>query len=34
MYILIGRTDSGRRLKVIFQLKPNKAVRIITAWDI
>ncbi|MBI5854847.1 MAG: BrnT family toxin [Nitrospirae bacterium] len=27
---LIGRTVSGRRLKVIFQLKPGRIVRIIT----
>lgn len=31
---LIGKTDSGRRLKVIFQLKPENSVRIITGWDL
>ena len=31
---LIGRTDSGRKLKVIFQLKPKNLVRIITGWDL
>ncbi len=31
-YQLIGRTIGGRRLKVIFQLKPGNVVRIITAW--
>jgi len=29
---LIGRTLSGRRLKIIFQLKPLDVVRIITGW--
>lgn len=33
-YQLIGRTDGGRRLKIIFQLKPKKIVRIITGWPI
>ena len=31
---LIGRTRGGRRLKSIFQLKPNRVVRIITGWQI
>lgn len=31
---LIGKTDGGRRLKVIFQLKPKNVVRIITGWDL
>ncbi len=31
---LIGRTDGGRKLKVIFQLKREHRVRIITAWDL
>lgn len=31
---LIGRTDSGRRLKIIFQLKSGNIVRIITGWQI
>lgn len=31
---LVGRTDGGRRLKVIFQLKQGDVVRIITGWDI
>ena len=30
---LIGHTDAGRSLKIIFQLKPNNVVRIITGWD-
>lgn len=29
-YQLIGRTESERRLKIIFQLKPEDTVRIIT----
>lgn len=33
-YQLIGRTLGGRRLKIIFQLKPSNIVRIITGWDI
>jgi len=33
-YQLIGRTMGGRSLLIIFQLKPNNVVRIITGWDI
>lgn len=33
-YQLIGRTLSGRRLKIIFQVKPNDVVRIITGWPL
>lgn len=33
-YQLIGRTIGGRRLKIIFQLKPGHVVRIITGWDL
>ncbi len=33
-YQLIGRTLGGRTLKIIFQLKPKKAVRIITGWPL
>lgn len=33
-YQLIGRTLSGRRLKLIFQLKPGGIVRIITGWPL
>jgi uncharacterized DUF497 family protein len=32
-YQLAGRTVGGRSLKVIFQLKSNNVVRIITGWD-
>ena len=31
---LIGETDGGRKLKIIFQLKSERIVRIITGWDI
>ena len=33
-YQLIGETFGGRKLKIIFQLKPDRIVRIITGWDI
>jgi uncharacterized DUF497 family protein len=33
-YQWIGETAGGRRLKVIFQLKPGNIVRIITGWDV
>ena len=33
-YQLIGRTVGGRSLKIIFQLKPDDVVRIITGWPI
>jgi uncharacterized DUF497 family protein len=33
-YQLIGRTLGGRRLKIIFQLKPKQVVRIITGWQV
>lgn len=31
---LLGRTLGGRKLKIIFQLKPDDVVRIITGWEI
>ncbi len=31
---LLGRTDGGRKLCIIFQLKKERIVRIITGWDI
>jgi uncharacterized DUF497 family protein len=31
-YQLAGATFGGRKLKIIFQLKPDKVVRIITGW--
>jgi uncharacterized DUF497 family protein len=33
-YQLIGKTIGGRRLKIIFQLKRDNLVRIITGWPI
>jgi len=33
-YQLIGRTLGGRILKIIFQLKPDNVVRIITGWPL
>lgn len=33
-YQLVGHTLGGRRLKIIFQLKPHSIVRIITGWPI
>ena len=33
-YQLIGTTLGGRKLKIIFQLKPRNVVRIITGWPI
>ena len=31
---LLGRTQGGRKLKIIFQLKPYNVVRIITGWPL
>lgn len=31
---LVGRSAAGRSLKIIFQLKPKRVVRIITGWPI
>ncbi len=31
---LHGKTNGGRKLKIIFQLKPDSVVRIITGWEI
>lgn len=33
-YQLHGKTVGGRKLKIIFQLKPDRSVRIITGWEI
>lgn len=33
-YQLIGNTVGGRKLRIIFQLKPGNVVRIITGWEI
>jgi uncharacterized DUF497 family protein len=31
---LIGITDAGRRLCIIFQLKKKSTIRIITGWEV
>jgi uncharacterized DUF497 family protein len=33
-YQLIGMTSAGRRIKMIFQLKPGNVIRIITGWPL
>ena len=33
-YQLIGETFGRRKLKIIFQLKPNHIARIITGWEV
>ena len=33
-YQLIGKTATGRRLKIIFQLKAGDIIRIITGWQL
>lgn len=33
-YQVVGRTDSGRSLKLIVQAKPNRVLRVITGWSI
>ncbi len=33
-YQLIGTTVGGRQLKIIFQLRSKRVVRIITGWEI
>ena len=33
-YQLIGNTLGGRKLKLIFQVKPSSIVRIITGWPL
>ena len=32
-YKLLGKTDAGKKLCVIFQLKRHRVVRIITGWE-
>jgi len=34
IYQLNGRTIGGRKLKIIFQLKPGSVIRLITGWEI
>lgn len=33
-YQLVGQTLGGREIKIIFQLKPNNVIRIITGWPL
>jgi uncharacterized DUF497 family protein len=33
-YQILGRTDSGRRLKLIVKEKSRGVIRVITGWDI
>jgi hypothetical protein len=33
-YQLMGATLAGKRLRIIFQLKPGSVVRIITGWPL
>ena len=33
-YQLVGESFGGRKLKIIFQLKPGNVVRIITGWPL
>jgi uncharacterized DUF497 family protein len=33
-YQLIGKTHTGRSLKIIFQIKSNNVIRIITGWQL
>src|SRR5437870_5533471 len=33
-YQLIGKTLGGKRLKIIFQIKPGEVIRIITGWPL
>jgi len=34
IYLLDGRTDRGRKLRLVFQDKGNGIVRIFTGWDL
>jgi len=34
VYLLEGRTDRGRRLKLVFQDKGNNMVRVFTGWEL
>ena len=34
VYILDGRTDRGRRLRLVFQDKGNRRARIFTGWEL
>ena len=34
VYIVDGRTDRGRRLRLVFQHKGNRLARIFTGWEL
>ena len=34
VYILGGRTDRGRRLRLVFQDKGNRLARVFTGWEL
>ena len=34
VYLLDGRTDRGRRLRIVFQDKENGLARIFTGWEL
>lgn len=34
VYVLDGRTNHGRRLRLVFQDKGNEIVRVFTGWDL
>ena len=34
VYVLDGRTDRGRRLRLVFQDKGDGVVRVFTGWDL
>jgi len=34
IYVLDGRTDRGRRLRIVFQDKGNGLARVITGWEL
>jgi uncharacterized DUF497 family protein len=34
VYLLDGRTDRGRRLRLVFQDKGNGLVRVFTGWEL
>ena len=34
VYIMDGRTDRGRRLRLVFQDKGNGLARVFTGWDL
>lgn len=31
-WLLLGETDAGRKLTIVFELRPKRMVRLITGW--